>query len=59
VKDSVTVHDAPEGIGAAVQLLEGPLKSAGLLPPRVIAEMFRAAFPELVTVTLSGGLLDP
>lgn len=46
-------------MGAAVQLLEGALKSAGLLPPRLMLEIFRGAFPELVRVTLSGKLVDP
>jgi hypothetical protein len=35
----------------------GLLKSAGLLPPRTMEEMVRAASPELVTVTLSGELV--
>ena len=46
-------------MGAAVQLLGDALKSAGLLPPRGIAEILRGAFPELVRVTLSGKLVDP
>jgi hypothetical protein len=58
VNDSVAVQDAPGAMGAAVQLLDGALKSAGLLPPRVIAEILRGALPELVRVTLSGKLVD-
>jgi hypothetical protein len=53
------MQDAPGAMGAAVQLLEGALKSAGLLPPRLMLEIFRGAFPELVRVTLSGKLVDP
>ena len=59
VNDSVAIHDAAGAMGAAVQLLDGALKSAGLLPPRLMAEIFRGAFPELVRVTLSGKLVDP
>jgi hypothetical protein len=46
-------------MGAAVQLLEGALKSAGLLPPRLMLEIFSGAFPEFVRVTLSDKLVDP
>lgn len=46
-------------MGAAVQLLEGALKSAGLLPPRLMAEIGRGAFPELVRVTLRGAKKPP
>lgn len=55
----MAMQDAPGGMGAAVQLLDGALKSVGLLPPRLMAEIFRGAFPELVRVTLSGKLVDP
>lgn len=59
MNDSVAIHEAPGAIGAAVQLLEGALKSAGLLLLSVMAEIFRGAFPELVRVTLRGKLVDP
>lgn len=55
----MVMQEAPGGMGAAVQLLDGALKSAGLLPPRLMAEIVRGAFPELVRVTLSGKLVDP
>ena len=41
-------------MGAAVQLVDGGLKSTGLLPPRIMVEILRGALPELVRVTLSG-----
>ncbi len=57
VNVSVTVQLALGAIAAPMQLPVGLLKSAGLLPPRIIEEIVRAALPELVTVTLSGELV--
>lgn len=57
VNVSVTRQLALGAIGAPMQLPVGLVKSAGLLPPRTMEEMVRAALPELVTVTLSGELV--
>ena len=59
MNDSVAIQDAPGIMGAAMQLLDGALKSAGLLPPRLTAEIFRGTLPELVRATLSGKLVEP
>lgn len=42
-----------------MQLLEGKAKSAGLLPPIKMVEIFSGAVPELVTMTLIGELVVP
>jgi hypothetical protein len=42
-----------------MQVVRGALKSAGLLPPRVMAVITTGAFPELVAVTVRIELVDP
>lgn len=59
VRVSATVQEAPGAMAAPTQLLAGGLKSAGLLPPKTIDEIFRIAFPVLVTVKLTGELVEP
>ena len=52
--------DRASGVGrdrGADAIAGWALKSAGLLPPRIIEEIVSAALPELVTVTLSGELV--
>jgi hypothetical protein len=47
---SVTLHEALGNSGRPMQVLAGALKSAGLLPPRMMAVIVTGAFPELVIV---------
>jgi hypothetical protein len=49
---SFTVHEALGNSGRPMQVLVGALKSAGLLPPRMMAVIVAGAFPELVTITV-------
>jgi hypothetical protein len=52
VNVSFTVHEALGSSGTPVQVPAGALKSAGLLPRRMMAVIVAGAFPELVTVTV-------
>lgn len=45
--------------GRPIQLPEGALKSAGLLPLRLMEVIVAGAFPELVTVTVWIELAEP
>jgi hypothetical protein len=42
-----------------MQVPEGALKSVRLLPSRIMAVISAGAFPELLTVTVRTGLVDP
>jgi len=49
---SFTMQEALGNRGTPVQVPAGALKSAGLLPLRLMAVIVAGALPELVTVTL-------
>jgi hypothetical protein len=51
------MHEVLGSSGMPMQVVEGALKSVGLLPPSMTAVILAGAFPELLTVTT--GCVEP
>lgn len=56
---SFTAQEELGSRGRPIQLPEGALKSAELLPPRLMEVIVAGAFPELLTVTVWVALAEP